>query len=169
MIRNILFAALAAMTLAACDNNSATLDTNAYYAEQEKLLVEAPTTEMFDTQPPVVQPVQQLVQQPVQQPVIIQQDDGFDLGDAAIGFVAAELIDEVGDAFESKHKKTYVAPVKQPVIKKVTPYQAPKKPVVVKPTVVKPTKVETKPEKKESFIKKAVKKVKKVKRSKRRK
>ncbi|WOL25054.1 hypothetical protein [Vibrio phage PG216] len=165
MIRNILFAALAAMTLAACDNNSATLDTNAYYAEQEQLLVEAPTTEMFDTQPPVVQPVQQ----PVQQPVIIQQDDGFDLGDAAIGFVAAELIDEVGDAFESKHKKTYVAPVKQPVIKKVTPYQAPKKPVVVKPTVVKPSTVETKPEKKEGFFKKAVKKVKKVKRSKRRK
>ncbi|AAQ64218.1 hypothetical protein KVP40.0149 [Vibrio phage KVP40] len=161
MIRNILFAALAAMTLAACDNNSATLDTNAYYAEQEQLLVEAPTTEMFDTQPSVVQPVQQ--------PVIIQQDDGFDLGDAAIGFVAAELIDEVGDAFESKHKKTYVAAVKQPVIKKVTPYQAPKKPVVVKPTVVKPSIVETKPEKKEGFFKKAVKKVKKVKRSKRRK
>ncbi|ALP47108.1 hypothetical protein phiGrn1_0259 [Vibrio phage phi-Grn1] len=163
MIRKITLVALATLALAACDNKPATLDTNAYYAEQEdeQLLVDAPTTEKFDVTLPVVE---EQPQQP--QTVVVQQDDGFDLGDAAIGFVAAELIDEVGDSFESK-KKTHVKQVvikqpvkKAPVIKRVEPKKVEAKKVTK--TVVK------KEKKKESFFKRAVKKVKKSKFKKRR-
>ncbi|ALP47493.1 hypothetical protein phiST2_0017 [Vibrio phage phi-ST2] len=162
MIRKITLVALATLALAACDNKPATLDTNAYYAEQEdeQLLVDAPTTEKFDVTLPVVE---EQPQQP--QTVVVQQDDGFDLGDAAIGFVAAELIDEVGDSFESKktHVKQVVIkqPVKKaPVIKRVEPKKVEAKKITK--TVVK------KKQKKESFLNRAVKKVKKSKFKKRR-
>ncbi|AGN30194.1 hypothetical protein VPFG_00194 [Vibrio phage nt-1] len=141
-MKRLIFTALAALALSACDNKSATLDTNAYYAEQEQPTVAAPTVEDF---PQIEVEAPQVVQQ--QQPVIIQQDDGgFDLGSAAIGFVAAEVLDEVGDAFETKHKKTYVAPVNNyPVVKRVEPQKSMIKvdKSVTKPTIVK--KVEPKP------------------------
>lgn len=64
--------------LAGCDNGSATLDTNAYYAEQGQPLIQAPTIDDF----PPVNDVQEVVQPVQQPPVVIHQseDGGFDWG-----------------------------------------------------------------------------------------
>ncbi len=146
-IRTIAIVSMIAV-LAGCDNGSATLDTNAYYAEQGQPLMQAPTVDDF----PPVNNVQEVVQQPVQQaPVVIHQseDEGFDWGAAAIGFVAAEIVDDVFDS----GKKNYIAPTQAPIINKVTPYQTKTAPVIKKVAPVKPVEVKKVEQKKSTELK----------------
>lgn len=57
-------------------------------------------------------------------------------GAAAIGFVAAEIVDDVFDS----GKKNYIAPTQAPIINKVTPYQTKTAPVIKKVEPVAPVK-----------------------------
>lgn len=77
----------AIVAVSGCEQKSATLD----YSYQEGV---QPIDSDFSETQELVDPI---VEQTVVEPVNIETDSGIDLGDVAIGFVAAELLDSALD------------------------------------------------------------------------
>ncbi|CAM0065071.1 hypothetical protein VPHD490_0188 [Vibrio phage D490] len=108
-MKRILIAAMLVLGLAACDNNTATIPT-AYQEGVQPIDSEFPDNSLdaggLDWAHEAVEETDHSFDE------YDDSDSGFDWGDAAIGFVAAEVIDDVFDSSSSKTTtKTVYVPV----------------------------------------------------------